>query len=171
LLDRAARISDHSRAVAREAIWDLRGPDTADQTPFAGQLEESLRRAWPDELGCRLHIDAADRATVLPRQPALSLLRIAQEAVTNAIKHSGCHAIRVAWHRHGGTCEMSISDDGCGLATDTLDAASRHGHFGLLGMKERATRLGAALRIESPPAGGTRGTAVRLSLPAPPDPS
>jgi signal transduction histidine kinase len=104
---------------------------------------------------------------VLPRQTTQDLLRIAHEAVTNAFKHSGCETVTVRWDRIGDRLVLSVSDDGCGLATESLTTASLHGHFGLLGMKERATKLGAELAILSPPGPAGRGTTIRVTLTQP----
>ena len=167
MLDRAARMADHSRAAARQVIWDLRAPGSCESEPFATQLETSFNHAWPDEVGGCLTVRCGERELVLPRQTTQDLLRIAHEAVTNAFKHSGCETVTVRWDRVGDRLVLSVSDDGCGLATESLTTASLHGHFGLLGMKERATKLGAELAILSPPGPAGRGTTIRVTLTQP----
>ena len=97
----------------------------------------------------------ASRAKLHPAQGALPaqtehhLLRIVQEAVTNAMNHSGAGRIRI-----------SMADDGEGFTT----GSGAHGHYGLVGMKERAAEIGADLVIASQPG---EGTTVTLDLPIP----
>ena len=85
----------------------------------------------------------------LPAQTEHHLLRIVQEAVTNAMNHSGAGRIRI-----------SMADDGSGFTTSN----GTHGHYGLVGMKERAAEIGADLVIASRPG---EGTTVTLDLPIP----
>jgi nitrate/nitrite-specific signal transduction histidine kinase len=58
---------------------------------------------------------------------------------------------------------VRIRDDGVGIAADVIAAGRKPGHFGLVGMRERAERIGGALSIECAPGGGT---AVTVTLPA-----
>jgi signal transduction histidine kinase len=167
MLERAARMSNHSREVAREAIWDLRAPDGNDNPPVATQLDDFLRQAWPAEAGSRLLVTTDAPHLTLPQSTATTLVRIANEAVTNAFKHSGCSTITVHSHQTADHCELTITDDGCGVAPGSLNQASLHGHFGLLGMRERASRIGASLTIESPPSPAASGTTVRVKIPYP----
>lgn len=87
----------------------------------------------------------------------LILYRIAQEALSNAARHSGAEQITVQVHITEDRVSMAICDDGRGFRlparTEELAAA---GHFGLMGMQERAQLIGARLQIESAPGSGTR---------------
>jgi signal transduction histidine kinase len=167
ILDRAARMADHSRSEARQAIWDLRAPSHDGQKPFADELEESLRAAWPESSETRLAIHSGERAATFPRPITLQLLRIATEAVTNAFKHASPGRITVTWEEHPESWQLSIQDDGKGIPANVIEQASSAGHFGLLGMRERALRLQATLQIVSPPAAGSTGTLIRLIFPKP----
>jgi signal transduction histidine kinase len=167
MLERAARMADHSRAEARHAIWDLRASAIKSHVPFATELEETLLHSWPEDATCRLQIECRERSEILPRSHTLHLLRIAQEAVTNAIKHSRCSNIRVVWDSKGSQLELAITDDGMGLSAGTHDLASQEGHFGLLGMRERALRIHGTLEILSPPHDNISGTCVRISITQP----
>lgn len=90
----------------------------------------------------------------LPGQVENHLLRIGQEAVTNAIKHAGAKNIIVELKYDLNPLELSIQDDGCGFdAAHALGASA--GHFGLLGMRERAEKIGGTLEIKSFPGQGT----------------
>jgi two-component system, NarL family, sensor histidine kinase UhpB len=85
--------------------------------------------------------------------PALVAYRVAQEAINNAIKHSGGYAIRLTLLRTG-TNEMSVSidDDGCGLPPPE----SRPARFGLTGLRERVAALGGSFGAAARPEGGSR---------------
>jgi len=87
------------------------------------------------------------------------LTRIAREAVANAVRHGDAENIVLRLEFEGSMFGMEIRDDGRGFAGTPPDGTT--GHFGLTGMRERASAIGATLTVESNP--GT-GTAVRLAL-------
>jgi signal transduction histidine kinase len=165
MLERAAEMADHSRSEARQAIWDLRAPEAGDGTSFSDELEKSLRGTWPDEGMPRLEIHGERGAGKLPLPVTAHLLRIAHEAVANAHKHASASVVRVGWSETAGAFELVIEDDGMGIPPEAIRNASARGHFGLLGLRERAHKLKAKLEILSPPPGKTGGTAVVLELP------
>lgn len=96
---------------------------------------------------------------------AITCFRVAQEALTNSLKHSRARRIRIGLSRSERALELVIRDDGIGFdVAMTLEQAAVRGHLGLLGMKERVQILGGSLEVDSKPAGGTR---IRISLPLP----
>ena len=107
----------------------------------------------------------------LPRLPArveAGLYRIAQEALTNITRHAQAHHIALALRQEGETLLLAVCDDGVGFDPEQLGrhtgAAGGEGHYGLVGMGERARLLGATLSLESAPGEGTR-VEVRAPLP------
>ncbi len=84
------------------------------------------------------------------------LLRIAGEAISNAVRHSGASLLWVTCTICDGELELSVRDDGGGFAA----GAEPFGHFGLAGIRERAREIGARLNIES----GAHGTVIRVLL-------
>ena len=89
--------------------------------------------------------------------------RIAQEAITNALRHGASHLIAVYARLQADGLELTVTDDGTGFVVgDATDAGMRAEHLGLTGMLERARSVGGVLEIESEP--GT-GTLVRARLP------
>jgi signal transduction histidine kinase len=163
VLKRATRMADRSRSEARQAIWDLRASALHADESFCRELEDGIRRIWPSESSCELVFDC-DSVNV-PRSISLHLLRIAHEAVTNALKHSGSAAIHVTCRREENVLRLSIRDEGGGLAKGLLDSATASGHFGVLGMRERALRIDGSLEILSPPPGHKTGTLVTVAVP------
>ena len=85
-----------------------------------------------------------------------TLYRIAQEAITNAIKHSGATTVRVGVRDVGDDVELRVSDDGSGFAPDAITSG-----YGLLNMRERAELLGGTFDVTSAPGAGT-AVVVRL---------
>ena len=99
----------------------------------------------------------------MPEEMEQHLLRIAQEAVTNALKHAGASRIGVKLHLEARQIHLRISDNGCGFDRQDVFSSSA-GHFGVLGMRERAERLGGELRLTSNPG---EGTEVEVTVPLP----
>jgi two-component system sensor histidine kinase UhpB len=93
----------------------------------------------------------------LPDEVELVLYRIAQESITNALRHSGAHTVTVWLESDVETVALRVRDDGVGMPRMVPD-----GTAGLAGMRERALLVGGRLTIESVPA---HGTEVRVRIP------
>jgi signal transduction histidine kinase len=98
----------------------------------------------------------------LPQDLEQHLLRIAQEAVTNALKHAAAGKIWIKLTTEGRKISLRIVDNGRGF--EQKDVFSSLGHFGLLGIRERAERLGGEMRLASRPG---EGTEVEVTAPLP----
>ena len=114
----------------------------------------------------QITVETDGPVVALPDFIAGNLLLLAQEAVTNALKHAGARviALRLVSRPESVTVSVTVSvaDDGAGF--DPAHAPGQEdGHFGLQGMRERMKRLGGTLRIESAPGAGTR---IAASVPA-----
>lgn len=169
-----ARAARRAATESRELLTDLRRNPAA---PTTDVLTELATRTV--NFGARTTLPTTYRAPARPHPPlavphpvARQLLSIAEEAMENAHRHAEATRVEVTADIDPARELLSISvrDDGRGLPPDTtLDALRRSGHFGLVGMVERAESVGARLHI----GGGTdaRGTEVRLELPlSPPKP-
>jgi signal transduction histidine kinase len=91
------------------------------------------------------------------------LCSIAREALTNAVRHSGAAHIEVKIHFDTRQLRLCCSDDGCGMDAEVLEAGFKTGHWGIVGMNERASRLGCKLEIRSAPGAGTK---IEVGIPA-----
>jgi len=134
----------------------------ADLGTLLGSLRERMGRRL-ERSGLRLEWQIADTPPLEGFGPesALQLMRIAQEAITNVIKHAGARTIRIRTAMLGDATPRSvlleIADDGKGFDTES---GTSGGGRGLAHMRRRAERIGATLQIES----GREGTRVRLRL-------
>jgi signal transduction histidine kinase len=82
--------------------------------------------------------------------------RVAQEALTNIVRHAKAHAVTVELSRQNGHLHLSVRDDGVGFDVDTLRKEAVHGaSLGLLSMEERASLAGGGLELNSAPGHGT----------------
>ncbi|WP_324606167.1 histidine kinase [Streptomyces griseus] len=161
-----ARCARRAAAESRELLADLRSePDTETGTDVLTEL--SRRTA---DFSTRTGVPATYRPTgsgPVPRVPsavARHLLTITAEALDNAHRHASPSRVEVEVGVHEGCLRVTVYDDGRGLPPGTsLERLCRTGHFGLVGMVERAALVGAGLRIGR----GTHptGTEVRLELP------
>ena len=187
-LQLAAAMVRRSQAETHRAVWDLR-EQRPGQDGLAGAIREAAAglAAHPhategngagngDGNGSALLADAAaaggqpvPRVEVKevgqrrPLPPAVEnhLMRVALEAVTNAVKHAGAKRIDVEVAFAADAVEVKVRDDGRGFDTSRLPPPSS-GHFGLFGMRERAEKLGGRLSIDSRPGAGTE---IRLVVP------
>jgi signal transduction histidine kinase len=134
--------------------------------PLAGRGEGSSSAEGPrSPEGPRVDVRETGDPYPLPPKIENHLLRVALEAVTNAVKHAHATKIDVELTFTPDQVEVTIKDDGRGFDADRPPPPST-GHFGLFGMRERAEKLGGHLTITSrPPAGGTE---VRLVVPTNP---
>ncbi len=157
----ARQLVDQCHKELRQTLWDLR---TAISGPL--DLESSLRHVGEQLSGGRstaVTVRSSGHSRPLPPLVGENLVRIGQEAITNAVKHAQAGRIEVAIAFEADRLLLSVSDDGVGLPANTANE-SPAGHFGLVGMRERARRIGGALHI-SP--GSQGGAEVRIVVPLP----
>ena len=98
----------------------------------------------------------------LPDSVKTCVYRVLQESLHNCEKHANATHVRVSIARSAESLLLEIEDNGGGFVTDSRGMSAKPGHFGILGMRERAITSGGTLEIESAPGKGTR---VRLSVP------
>jgi signal transduction histidine kinase len=154
--DIARGVSDRLRAIC----GDLRLPilDDLGVGPALDWLVLRIERL----AGGEVRLERAD-GTRPPPDVELAFFRVAQEALSNAVKH-GKPPIVVRYRSVDGAASLSIDDAGKGITPDAGDRAEREGHFGLLNMQQRAEGVGAILDVRRWPAGGTH---VQLEWRAP----
>lgn len=162
-LETARHMVRHSLTEARRSVMDLRASVLEGQA--LGAALQSGARMWTAGSTVELAVDVPDdslpAAVALPQETEQHLLRIAQEAVHNAIKHAAASHIRIQLRLEPRRLCLRIEDDGRGFEPNGI-FSSAGGHFGVIGMRERATRIGGELRLTSEPG---RGTQVEVTVP------
>lgn len=155
------RADELSRTVgeqARDAIEDIRRLIAGLRPPVLDDLGliGALRGTGPALAGTDVRITAEGDMSVLPAAVEVAAYRIASEALTNAVRHSGAATIDVLLRLTGKGLTVHVRDDGCGIAEDAVRGV------GLNSMHERATELGGWCRVAGQE---PRGTAVLALLP------
>ncbi|MGW1065862.1 sensor histidine kinase [Streptomyces aureus] len=166
----AALVADAARLAAAESrtlLTDLRrhtdltGPDV----DFLPELV-ALAADFETRTGLTPVVRHRGARPVLPAAAAHHVLAIASEALENAHRHADARAVTVELDVSANELSLLVRDDGVGLVAPTTPAAlaawTSSGHFGLLGMTERAACVGGLIGVDRPRAGGTE---VRLTLP------
>ncbi|MFF8473469.1 sensor histidine kinase [Streptomyces sp. NPDC015414] len=168
--DLVSRSARRAAAESRELLEDLRREDAPAAAPHTDLWPEATSRAA--DFSARTGLPVTCRRTDDPRTPfpplpsslARHLLAITTEALENAHRHASATRVELTAGVEGDLLRLSVHDDGEGLPPGTtLDSLRRSGHFGLLGMVERAAAAGARIRVGR--GGNARGTEVRVELP------
>jgi ligand-binding sensor domain-containing protein/anti-sigma regulatory factor (Ser/Thr protein kinase) len=154
-------ISDAGKCLqeTRRSVAGLRSTASG-VSGLASALAEAARHIT-EQRDVRLRLKLDERPYEMSPEVKYNLLRIAQEAVTNSVKHSGARAIEVELNRNESGVRLSISDDGCGFGRDGKFGIEPL-HYGMVGMKERASQIGAEFDVASTPG---RGTQIRVNVP------
>lgn len=143
--------ADATLLAARQAVWEMRPPDL-ERATLAEALGVALRRTAGERPSLNYQVTGTPRR--LSPETEAAVLRIGVEAAANAVKHAKASVLDVelAFTRHD--VQLSVRDDGCGFDIDPAIAASGT-HFGLIGIRERAKKVGANVRISSTLGQGT----------------
>jgi len=143
----------------RRSIWNLRA-EALEHFDLGDALQRAAQSLFLGS-GTRVEIKQPPGGLDIPALVADNLLRIGQEAMTNALKHARASLLRVELAMEGEKVVLTVSDNGGGLVPAS-ERGARGGHFGLMGMEERAERIGGRLTITGKPGEGTR---VRVEVP------
>jgi PAS domain S-box-containing protein len=144
---------------ARHAVWDLRSPSIA-----VGDFPAAVRAAAEECVrgtGITLEYDVGGPPR--PVDPVVEevAVRVVQEALTNVVKHADARTVRVRLGFESRGVRLAVIDDGRGF-TVQLDNRAYGGHWGLLGMRERASQVRGKLTLRSSPG---QGTELQLRVP------
>ncbi len=134
----------------RDTLYDLR-TDVSDTVGIGDVLEQFVDRV-SERSGLKILIDA-DRNSRLPLLQEREMWRVAQEALANVERHARASAVRIVWRCDGQRALIEVTDNGVGFESGR---AGRLDSYGMLGMRERASSIGATLEILSAPGRGTR---------------
>lgn len=137
----------------RRSVAGLRA--SAGSSPGLAVAIADAARQITQEQNIRLKLNLDETQPELPAEVKYNLLCIAQEAISNSVQHSGAHTIEIGLGCTGRDVRLSVRDDGRGMSPYAT-AGSQAGHYGLIGMKERASQIGAEFELVSDPGRGTR---------------
>jgi signal transduction histidine kinase len=158
-LERVADLAESTSREARQVVWDMR-PCALNEEEFVRAVEITAHRTIA---GAPVGFQFAPSGRVrrLDEDTQQVVLRVVREAVANVVRHAAAKSIRVTLSFGARRLRVAVVDDGRGF-TVASDFRSYSGHWGLVGMQERADQIGASLRVRSDP---HHGTTVTLDLP------
>ncbi|MES2660384.1 MAG: histidine kinase [Verrucomicrobiota bacterium] len=161
----ARQLVQQCHSEIRRSIWNLRS-DALEHFDLGEALHRAAQSLF---LGSRTRVEFRQQTgdTKIPQLIGDNVLRIGQEAITNALKHADPSVLRIDLTTTNDRISLAVSDDGSGFAPATAPDG-RTGHFGLVGMRERAERIGGKLNISSQPG---EGTTIRIDVPLETNPS
>ena len=151
----AMEMLQHALGASQRIMLNLR-PPILDQGLVAAV--QWLGTSFERRTGTRVLLRRSAEVIEVPRDLQLVAYRTAQEALTNVAKHAQASTVQIDLSDREGFLTLEVSDNGCGLDAQALRKAKS---FGLLGLKERAAKVGGWLDVSSSP----RGTSVILSAP------
>lgn len=167
LARRAAGSASADVAAAAEGLALAAGTATGEARALIGGLRaeplddslaagvERLSREWADRTGHRLDLTVEPTVKVSDRGRRQELLAILDEALRNTERHARAAAVEVALLAGAEAATLTVADDGVGFVL-CPERLARDGHYGVVGMHERAALAGACLRIDTAPGSGTR---------------
>jgi len=153
----AQQMLRYCREEARSSVRDLRNIEL-EQRGLPWAMKEMLP-IFGASCGGRLQFEVTGDVRPVGATVENHLLRIAQEGVSNALRHGAPRKVQVSLVYGPGSLTLEICDDGCGFDSS---APEPPGHFGLRGIRERADKMQANLTVESAPGAGAK---VRIVVP------
>jgi len=161
LMENSLERADQVLAESRDRVKDLRAldGDVAELAQALAAEGEQLALAHPARFRASVEGVRRDLHPIVREEALL----IAREALGNAFRHAGAQHIEAEVSFGAAALHIRIRDDGGGISADVLRAGGRPGHFGLLGMRERAEKIRGHLDIWSKPDAGTE---IDLRVPA-----
>jgi PAS domain S-box-containing protein len=150
-LDDSEKLLDSTAQLVRDVLTDMRPPGLDEFGLMAALREHADQVA--QRSGLALEVQGAEPRARLPQATEIALFRVAQEALTNIIKHAGASTVKISLRSEPGFVILTIADDGAGFDGEARAMAAG---MGMASMRERAEAVGARARIESAPGGGTR---------------
>jgi ligand-binding sensor domain-containing protein/signal transduction histidine kinase len=159
-LDRVLTLMARVIDEGRNAVRGLRSTAETDSDLEQVFCRMQQELGIPDAVEFRVIVEGRVR----PLHPVTrdEVYRIGREALSNAVRHSGATTIEVEIDYTPSQVRLRVRDNGCGMP-DTVLRSGRDGHWGLAGMRERADRIGARLKLWSR---ASAGTEIELVVPA-----
>jgi signal transduction histidine kinase len=156
----ARRMSQHSLTEARRSIFDLRAGTQDGNVDVSSEIRSAVAFVTAGRnVITEFDLDPAP----VNGETGQQIVRIVQEAAANAGKHASATRIRTELRRFANSLRIRVEDDGRGFdASEALTTSG--GHFGVLGMQERAERINGTFQLRTEPG---KGTTIEVVVPLP----
>ncbi|MER5534241.1 GAF domain-containing sensor histidine kinase [Streptomyces mirabilis] len=156
-LHQVAMLAAEATEELRAAVIELR-PAALDEDGLVATLRTQIQVL--DRAHSARVTFAGHGVRALPAAQEEAVLRVAQEALHNALRHSGAGRVDVTLEKRGTGTVLRVSDDGSGFEPTAIRAAGRH--LGLVSMRDRSSGVGGSLSVESAPG---KGTTIEMEVP------
>ncbi|MEV4453212.1 GAF domain-containing sensor histidine kinase [Streptomyces mirabilis] len=156
-LHQVAMLAAEATEELRAAVIELR-PAALDEDGLVATLRTQIQVL--DRAHSARVTFAGHGVRALPAAQEEAVLRVAQEALHNALRHSGAGRVDVTLEKRGTGTVLRVSDDGSGFEPTAIRAAGRH--LGLVSMRDRSSGVGGTLNVESAPG---KGTTIEMEVP------
>ena len=153
-LDGSLKLVEEMTRCIRDLMAELRPPVLDDYGLVAALRWYSER--FSNRTGVTMVLKGEELIPRLPLETEVALFRIAQEALTNVVRHAQIHRVTVTFEQVIEGTRLTIADDGKGFDLKALSQVKDRLGWGLITMRERAEAIGASFRIETAPGKGTR---------------
>lgn len=160
-LDNASRLARESLAEARRSVHAM-SPRALDSAHLPTAIAEVVN-AWSEISGVESSLTTTGTPRTLHPEIEVALLRAAQEALANVAKHADANRVGLTLSYMEDVVTLDVRDDGVGFDPAADVAPRQDGGFGLTAMRQRLSRVGGGLEVESEPGGGT---AISANVPA-----
>lgn len=158
LLERTLDSADEVLDAGRENVRHLRAAESTDLAIAFSEAVARLRLDHPVQFNMVVEGAVRELHPVVREE----LYRIGAEALINAFRHANATLIELALSYQHSALSLGVRDDGIGIQAAIIERGGRQGHFGLVGMRERAQQIGADLEVSSRAGGGTE---VQITVP------
>jgi signal transduction histidine kinase len=154
----ARNMVSFTRQEVQNAVWDLESPLLEND-----DLGDALNKmaALISSGGPRIELTITGTRRRLSSSATHHLLRIAQEAITNSVRHGAANRITVVLNYADDSVSLAVTDDGCGFLPQQI-LTREFGHFGLRGLRGRADKINGDIKIISEPG---RGASIQIRVP------
>jgi len=158
-LERAIEQADRALREARRTMLAMRIPEL--ETSTLPEAVSDIAQSLLEGTEIRFHLDVKGRVRQLPYDTQANVFVIAREAMSNAVNHAHPSRVLVRLTYSARQVELIVEDDGDGF--DVKEGMAKQGHWGMAGMRERASHIGATFSVRSSPGAGTK---VELVVPS-----
>jgi signal transduction histidine kinase/ligand-binding sensor domain-containing protein len=155
----ATSVVQNSLSEARRSIWELRS-QRSENEDLPARLSHIVQQVTSTS-GVKVDFQVVGAYRPLPGDIENELIRIAQEALANVVRHADAKQVSIDLNFQRKKLRMTIADDGRGFTREE-NSSGPDGHFGLKGMQERADQIDAELIVKSAPGHGTQVSVERV---------